>query len=461
MSVPTQSLSPERGQEATEGGSFERVPPQDLEAEQSVLGGMMLSKDAITDVVEVLKPGDFYRPAHATIWAAIVDLDSQGEPADPITVTAELTKRGELARVGGPGFVHGLVQKVPTAANAEYYAEIVHERAVLRRLVEAGTRITQMGYAAEGELVEVVDAAEAEVLAVAEAREDDTLLPFRVGYDTTLDRVQEAGRKKDALTGIPTGFLDLDSLTSGYQPGQLVMVAGRPAMGKTTMALDTIRAATLGRGLTSAFFSLEMGREEIHQRVTSAEAKVALHHLRTGQLDEEAWKRVARQQPRLDAMPLYVDDSPELTLMTIRAKARRLKQRAGLDLVVVDYLQLMQHGGRRRPETRQQEITDISRGLKLLAKELEVPVIALSQLNRGPEQRTDKKPLVSDLRESGSLEQDSDLVILLHREDVYEHQSARAGEADLIVGKHRNGPTATITVAFQGHYSRFVDMAQT
>ncbi|MEU3189476.1 replicative DNA helicase [Streptomyces sp. NPDC006992] len=456
MSVPTQAPPGDDGGQEDVG----RVPPQDLEAERSVLGSMMLSKDAISDVVQLLTPADFYRPAHETIWRAIVDLDGQGEPADPITVTAELTRRGELARCGGPGFVQALVQAVPTAANAEYYAEIVHERAVLRRLVEAGTRITQMGYAAEGELAEVVDAAEAEVMAVSDGQEDDSLQLFSAGYDTTIDRVQEAGRKKDSLTGVPTGFMDLDSLTSGWQPGQLVMIAGRPAMGKTTAALDSVRAASLKHGLTSVFFSLEMGREEIHHRVTSAEARVALHHLRTGQLDDDAWMRVARHQPRLSAAPLYVDDSPQLTMMTIRAKARRLKQRVGLDLVVVDYLQLMQYGGRRH-ESRQEEISVISRGLKLLAKELHVPVIALSQLNRGPEQRTDKKPMVSDLRESGSLEQDADIVILLHREDAYEKDSPRSGEADLIVGKHRNGPTATVTVAFQGHYSRFVDMAST
>ncbi|MER8156071.1 replicative DNA helicase [Streptomyces sp. NPDC094472] len=449
------------GGSAWEGAGFERVPPQDLDAEQSVLGGMLLSKDAIADVVEVLKGNDFYRPAHETVYQAILDLYAKGEPADPITVAAELTKRGEIARVGGASYLHTLVQSVPTAANAEYYAEIVHERAVLRRLVEAGTRITQMGYAADGDVDEIVNNAQAEIYAVTEQRTSEDYLPLGDIMEGALDEIEAIGSRSGQMSGVPTGFTDLDSLTNGLHPGQMVVIAARPAMGKSTLALDFARACSIKHNMPSVIFSLEMGRNEIAMRLLSAEARVALHHMRSGSMTDEDWTRLARRMPDVSQAPLFIDDSPNLSMMEIRAKCRRLKQRSDLQLVVIDYLQLMQSGGARRPESRQQEVSDMSRNLKLLAKELEVPVIALSQLNRGPEQRTDKKPMVSDLRESGSIEQDADMVILLHREDAYEKESPRAGEADLIVAKHRNGPTATITVAFQGHYSRFVDMAQT
>ncbi|WP_179816212.1 replicative DNA helicase [Allostreptomyces psammosilenae] len=441
-------------------GDFERTPPQDLAAEQSVLGGMLLSKDAIADVVEVLKGADFYRPAHETIYGAILDLYGRGEPADPITVSAELTKRGELARVGGAAYLHTLVSTVPTAANAEYYAEIVRERAVLRRLVEAGTRIVQMGYAADGDVDEIVNNAQAEVYKVTEQRTAEDYAPLADIMEGALDEIEAISNRDGQMNGVPTGFADLDELTNGLHPGQMIVIAARPAMGKSTLALDFARAASVKHGMTSVFFSLEMGRNEIAMRLLSAEARVALHHMRTGNVSDDDWNKISRQMASVNAAPLYIDDSPNLTMMEIRAKCRRLKQRNDLRLVIIDYLQLMQSGGSRRPESRQQEVSEMSRSLKLLAKELEVPVIALSQLNRGPEQRTDKKPMVSDLRESGSIEQDADMVILLHREDAYEKESPRAGEADLIIAKHRNGPTSTVTVAFQGHYSRFVDMAQ-
>ncbi|MEV5374737.1 replicative DNA helicase [Streptomyces nondiastaticus] len=449
------------GQGRPEAAGFERVPPQDLDAEQSVLGGMLLSKDAIADVVEVLKGHDFYRPAHETIYQAILDLYAKGEPADPITVAAELTKRGEITRVGGAPYLHSLVQTVPTAANAEYYAEIVHERAVLRRLVEAGTRITQMGYAADGDVDDIVNKAQAEVYAVTEQRTSEDYLPLGDIMEGALDEIEAIGSRSGEMTGVPTGFTDLDALTNGLHPGQMIVIAARPAMGKSTLALDFARACSIKHNMASVIFSLEMGRNEIAMRLLSAEARVALHHMRSGSMTDEDWTRLARRMPDVSQAPLFIDDSPNLSMMEIRAKCRRLKQRSDIKLVIIDYLQLMQAGGSKRAESRQQEVSDMSRNLKLLAKELELPVIALSQLNRGPEQRTDKKPMVSDLRESGSIEQDADMVILLHREDAYEKESPRAGEADIIVGKHRNGPTATITVAFQGHYSRFVDMAQT
>jgi replicative DNA helicase len=289
--------------------------------------------------------------------------------------------------------------------------------------------------------------------------DSEDFVPLTMAVETAIDEIEAAKGRGGLMTGIPTGFAELDELTNGLHPGQLIIVAARPALGKSTLALDFARACSIKHNLPSVIFSLEMGRNEIAMRLLSAEARVALHHMRSGSMTDEDWTRLARQMPAVTEAPLYIDDSPNLSMMEIRAKCRRLKQRNDLQMIVIDYLQLMQTGGSRRPESRQQEVSEMSRNLKLLAKELEVPVIALSQLNRGPEQRTDKKPMVSDLRESGSIEQDADMVILLHREDAYEKESPRAGEADLIVAKHRNGPTATITVAFQGHYSRFVDMA--
>ncbi|MDP9398409.1 MAG: replicative DNA helicase [Actinomycetota bacterium] len=436
---------------------LDRTPPQDLPAEQSVLGGMLLSKDAIADVVELLRGNDFYRPAHELVYEAILDLYGRGEPADAVTVAAELTKRGEIARVGGAPYLHTLISMVPTAAAAGYYAEIVRERAVLRRLVEAGTRIVQLGYGGDGEVDAIVDRAQAEIYGVTERRTSEDYVPLAAVMESTLDEIEAIGSRGGEMVGVPTGFADLDSLTNGLHSGQMVIVAARPAVGKSTMALDVARSAAIKNQLTTCFFSLEMGRNEITMRLLSAEARVPLHHMRTGTMTDDDWNRLARRMGEVSAAPLFIDDSPNMTMMEIRAKCRRLKQRHDLRLVIIDYLQLMTSG--KRVENRQQEVSEFSRSLKLLAKELEVPVIALSQLNRGPEQRTDKKPLLSDLRESGSLEQDADLVMLLHREDLYERESPRAGEADIIVAKHRNGPTTTVTVAFQGHYSRFVDMA--
>ncbi|RKS80402.1 replicative DNA helicase [Motilibacter peucedani] len=855
----------------TDGRSNDRLPPQNVPAEQSVLGAMLLSKDAIADVVEVLRGNDFYRPAHELVYDAVLDLYGRGDPADAVTVAAELTKRGEIARVGGATYVHTLVSMVPTAANAGYYAGIVREQAILRRLVEAGTKIVQMGYAGDGNADEVVDRAQAEVYGVTDKRASEDYQPLSAIMEGALDEIEAIGSRGGQLVGTPTGFADLDELTNGLHGGQMIIIAARPAVGKalaldtplptpsgwttmgevcvgdqlltaegrpttvvaatevmvdrpcyevhfsdgsvivadaqhqwltetrasrrsaqqaatgynryrnqrtfaevrttediartlrcptadrrlnhsvrnaaplvlpersllvapyvlgvwlgdghsaaarfttadpeivtyvegegyvcseqaglnygialaaperlvarscvvcgasfvpkapqvrccgqscggkarfvsdpvpaptcsscggpckgvlglcaacrateasvqaqlrelgvlgdkhiptdylrasvqqrrdllaglmdtdgtvlpsgvlqfavtcrrlamdfrelvvslgmrctlttkrvkgrtaetstafvltfssdedvfrlerkrlahkergarlfqrrdsrfvtevrrvasvpvrcvqvddeshlylaggtmipthnSTLALDFARAAAIKSQLTTAFFSLEMGRNEITMRLLSAEARVPLHHMRTGSMTDDDWNRLARRMGEVSEAPLFIDDSPNMTMMEIRAKCRRLKQRHDLRLVIVDYLQLMQSG--KRVESRQQEVSEFSRSLKLLAKELDVPVIALSQLNRGPEQRTDKKPMMSDLRESGSLEQDADMVMLLHREDLYEKESPRAGEADIIVAKHRNGPTATITVAFQGHYSRFVDM---
>ncbi|TCJ30628.1 replicative DNA helicase [Nocardioides jejuensis] len=435
----------------------DRTPPQDNAAEQSVLGSMLLSKDAVAEVGEILRGVDFYRPAHEVIYDAIIDLSlSRGEPADPITVANELGRRGELERVGGAPYLHTLSANVPIAANAMYYAEIVKEKAILRRMVTAGTKIVQLGYAGEGEIAGLVDQAQAEVYGLADGSRKEDYVPLSDVMEGVLDEIEAIGNREAGVYGVPTGFAEFDELTNGLHAGQMIIVAARPAMGKSTLALDFCRAASIHNNLTSCFFSLEMNRSEITMRLLSAEAKVPLNHIRTGQMTDDDWAKIARKMGEVSSAPFFIDDSPNMTMMEIRAKARRLKQKHDLKLIVIDYMQLMSSG--KKVESRQLEVSEFSRNIKLLAKELEVPIIALSQLNRGPEQRADKRPAVSDLRESGSLEQDADMVVLLHRDDVYERESTRPGEADIIIAKHRNGPTRDIVVAFQGHYSRFVDM---
>jgi replicative DNA helicase len=436
---------------------FERTPPQDLAAEQSVLGGMLLSKDAIADVIEILRSNDFYRPAHEIIYESIIELYGHGEPVDPVTVSAELTKRGEIAKVGGAPYLHTLLSSVPTAANANYYARIVREQSILRKLIEAGTKVVQLGYAGEGEVDDTVDKAQAEIFAVTERRASEDYVKLNTLLPEALDQI-EAISRGTVVEGVMTGFKELDILTNGLHPSNMIVLAARPAMGKSTLGLDIARNASIHNKATSVIFSLEMSRSEITMRMLSAEARVPLNSIRSGQLSDEDWARLARRMGEISEAPLFIDDSPNLSMMEIRAKARRLKQRHDLKLIIIDYLQLMTSG--KRVENRQQEVSEFSRQLKLLAKELEIPVIAISQLNRSPEQRSDKRPMLSDLRESGSIEQDADVVILLHRDDVYDSQN-RPGEADLMVAKHRNGPTKTVTVSAQLHYSRFVNMPPT
>jgi replicative DNA helicase len=379
----------------------DRTPPNDIAAEQSVLGAMLLSKDAIADVVETLREPDFYRPSHQTIFATILDLYGRGEPADAVTVAADLTKSGDITRVGGAPYLHTLVSMVPTAANAGYYGRIVREQAILRRLVDAGTRIVHMGYTGTGDVDDMVDRAQAEVYDVTDRRTSEDYLPLSDIMGDALNEIEAISNRGGEMVGVPTGFADLDALTNGLHGGQMVILAARPALGKSTLGLDICRSASIKHGLTSVIFSLEMSRNEIVMRLLSAEAQVPLHHMRSGNMSDADWSKLANKMGVVNDAPLFIDDSPNMTLMEIRAKCRRLKQRHNLRLVVVDYLQLMTSG--KRVESRQQEVSEFSRSLKLLAKELDVPVIAISQLNRGPEQRTDKRPMLSDLRESGCL----------------------------------------------------------
>ncbi|TXL56564.1 replicative DNA helicase [Aeromicrobium terrae] len=447
------------GAEPDHDGSA-RVPPQDLAAEQSVLGAMLLSKQAIDPASDVLQGRDFYRPAHETIFDTIVDLASRGEPADAITVAAELQRQGELARVGGAPYLHTLVAGVPIASNADFYAEIVREKAILRRLIEVGQKIAGYGWSEQGEIAEIVDRAHAEVLDVdgSSAGED-----YRVIGELLPETIQEIDAiqtRVGELAGLESGFPDLDRLTTGFRPGQMIVVAARPGVGKSTLGLDFCRAASIKQDVPSAIFSLEMTGAEIAMRLLSAEAKVNIHHMRSsGGMSDADWSSVSRVMAKVNSAPITIDDSPNMTMPEIRSKARRIKKQHGLGLLVIDYLQLMTSG--KRVENRQVEVSEFSRQIKLLAKELEVPVVAISQLNRGSEQRTDKRPQLSDLRESGSIEQDADIVLLLNRPDMHDGgESERPGEADLILAKNRSGPTSVVTTVFQGHYSRFMPMTR-
>ena len=380
-----ESRGDSRGDARSDSRQGERTPPHDLLAEQSTIGGMLLSKDAVADVMEVARGIDFYMPRHEVIFDAIHALYSHGEPTDVITVTDELMKTGELTRAGGADYLHTLTGLVPTAANAGFYASIVAEKAVLRRLVEAGTRIVQMGYASEGEVIDLVNNAQAEIYAVTGAVEAEDFVPLDVAIQAASDEIDAAKSRDGSMTGVPTGFAELDDLTNGLHGGQLIIIAARPALGKSTLALDFARAASIKNDMPSIFFSLEMGRSEIAMRLLSAEASVPLQHMRKGTVHTNDWKTIAQTRGRINDAPLYIDDSPNMTLVEIRAKCRRLKQRVGLKMVIIDYLQLMTSG--KKVESRQQEVSEFSRALKLLAKELEVPVIAISQLNRGASAR--------------------------------------------------------------------------
>ncbi|MDR9444269.1 MAG: replicative DNA helicase [Microbacteriaceae bacterium] len=433
-----------------------RTLPNDLNAEMATLGGMLLSQEAVAEVFEEVKPTDFYAPKHEFIFNAVLSLFGKGEPTDVIAVTDELNKTGNLLKAGGADYLHSLASYVPTAASAGYYASIVSEKAVLRRLIEAGTRIAQSGYESQGEVVELVNDAQSEIFKVASASAGEDFVALSYSIEDAIKEMESAQNRGGELTGIATGFTELDQLTHGLHPGQLVILAARPAMGKSTLALDIARNAALNKGNSTLFFSLEMGRAEIAMRLLSAESAISLQSMRKGMLAEKDWSKIAATRGKINDAPLYIDDSPNMTLVEIRAKCRRLAQQTELKMVVIDYLQLLTSG--KKVESRQQEVSEFSRALKLLAKELGVPVIAISQLNRQTEQSKDKKPELSHLRESGSLEQDADVVVLLHREGVFEKDHPRAGEADLILAKQRNGPTGTVVVAFQGQYSRFMNM---
>ena len=442
---------------AQPGSSYERVPPQNVDAEMSVLGGMMLSKDAIADVIEILRSADFYRPAHASVYEVVIELFGRGEPADAVTVGAELKKKGELERIGGLPYLHTLVATVPTAANAAYYARIVREQAQLRSLVEAGTRIVQLGYTTDGADVEgLINLAQSEVFAISEQRQTTDYTTLEEIVPDLYEELERNANRDGGLDGVPTGFSELDSKLNGLRAGQMIIIAARPGGGKSTLAMDICRSAAVHNNMASAYFSLEMNRTELSMRLLAAESRVFLDRMIKGELETRDWQAIARTLDKISQAPLIVDDSPNMTMGEIRAKSRRMKQQHGIQLIVIDYLQLLTSGGK-AVESRQQEVSEFSRAIKLLAKELEIPIGAVAQLNRDSERRNDRRPQVADLRESGSLEQDADVVLLIHRDDMFNKDSDRRGLAEIIIGKQRSGPTGTLELEFQGQYARFAE----
>jgi replicative DNA helicase len=435
------------------------VPPQNLDAEESVLGAMMLSPGAIGAVSEVLSPSDFYRESHAKIYRAALQLYGRGDPVDAITLVDELEQRGQLEEVGGRVRIHELAALVPAAANAAHYARIVREMATLRGLIRAGSEIARLGIDREADAVELVDRAEQIVFDLAQSRVTSEFSHIDELLKESFDRLMKLYDEGAEVTGVPSGFRDVDHLTSGFQPGNLVILAARPSMGKSGLALNVAANLAVRAGLPVAIFTLEMSKAEVTQRFMCSEAKVESQRLRTGKLAQEDWSRLTAACDKLAKAPIYVDDSGSTTMMEIRSKSRRLKMREpDLALVVVDYLQLMTT--ETRTENRVQEVSEISRNLKRLARDLDVPVLALSQLSRAVEQRHDKRPILSDLRESGSIEQDSDLVFFIYRDEYYNPEDTDAqGIAELHLAKHRNGPTGVVKLSFLKRFAKFADLA--
>jgi replicative DNA helicase len=434
------------------------VPPQNLEAEESVLGAMMLSPGAIGAVSEVLDASDFYRESHARIYRAALSLFARGEPVDAITLVDELEERGELEGVGGKARIHELAALVPASKNAGHYGRIVRETAILRGLIRVGTEISRLGWERQAEATELVDRAEHVLFELSQSRVSSEFSHIEELLKESFERITALYEAGADVTGVPSGFRDLDRLTSGFQPGNLIIVAARPSMGKSALALGFAANLAVRFETSVALFTLEMSKAEVTQRLMCSEAKVESNRLRTGKLGPDDWPRLTAACDKLAKAPVYVDDTGSITMMEIRSKARRLKsQQPDLGLIVVDYLQLMTSGA--TAENRVQEVSQISRQLKVLARDLDVPVLALSQLSRAVEQRHDKRPVLSDLRESGSLEQDADLVFFIYRDEYYNDDSDQQGLAEVHLAKNRNGPTDTIKLSFLKRYAKFADLA--
>ncbi|HWJ06000.1 MAG TPA: replicative DNA helicase [Steroidobacteraceae bacterium] len=441
-----------------------RVPPHSLEAEQAVLGGLLLDNSTWDAIADRLRAEDFYRRDHQLIFGAILDLSQRGEPSDAVTVAEHLTRNGQAEETGGLAYLAGLARDTPTAENIKAYADIVRERSLLRQLIQVSGEIAGSCYEAEGRPAnELVDDAERKIFQIAEKgrRQGTGFQPVREVLGITIDRLDMLHANQGALTGLSTGYNELDKMTAGLQPGDLIIVAGRPSMGKTTLALNIGENAAIAANKAVAVFSMEMSREQLAFRMISSLGRVDQGHMRTGNFGDEDWARINSAIAQMKTAPVYIDDTGSLTPTEVRARARRLardcEKQGGLGLIIIDYLQLMQVAGNK--ENRATEISEISRSLKALAKELKVPVIALSQLNRSVEQRTDKKPVMSDLRESGAIEQDADLIMMIYREEVYEPDTPRKGIADVIITKQRNGPTGEVHLTFLGKYTRFENLA--
>ena len=450
--------SPSNGAEGA-ARSANRNLPSNLDAEEALLGAMLLSRDAIAAATEFVKPESFYRPAHGYVFAAIASLYAAGEPADPITVAEELRRAGVLEAVGGEAVIVRLQASAPAVSNAGRYAAIIAELALLRSMITTAGEIAELGYSLPDDVEAALDTAESLVYNLAQNRNESSLAEVRNLLDGAMTRLEQLYEAGSAITGTPTGYVDLDELLSGLQPSALVVVGARPAMGKTAFALGMAAHAAINARLPVLVFSLEMSHVELVQRLLSSEARVDASKMRNGRLTEADWEKISRAMTPLGESEIWIDDNPNVTVIEIKSKARKLKAQKGkLGLIVVDYVQLMT--GRTGAENRQVEVAEISRGLKILARELETPVIALAQLNRGLEQRADKRPMLSDLRESGSLEQDADVVLFLYRDEVYNADTPDAGIAEVIVAKHRSGPTGTVRLAWLGQFTKFANMAR-
>ena len=429
-----------------------RTPPHDKSAEQAVLGGMMMGSGVVDDITEILTGSDFYEPRHEMVFNAIISLAANGRPAEPIALADALDKRGALNTIGGAAYLHEILAASPIAANATHYAEIVRDHALRRKIISAGMKATQLGFDAHGEAADIADEAQQAIYAATENSRRETTPLAGALLAETFDWLESA-----AEPGLSTGFTDVDRLVGGLQPGNVVIVAARPGMGKSTFAMDIARHNAIHKRVPTLFVSLEMSRLELMQRLLAAESSVPLQAIKSKAVNERQWESLMQHSEAIQDAPLWLEDRPNVTPMELRSKSRQLK-RQGLGLIVIDYLQLFSSG--RLVESRQVEVSEFSRQIKLLAKELGVPVVALSQLNRSAETRVDRKPALADLRESGSLEQDADIVMLLHREEVNDPQTQRLGEADVLLPKNRHGQTGVATLAFQGQYSRFANLAR-
>ncbi len=435
---------------------FDRTPPQNVEAEQAVLGAILLDGEALVTAMERLQPEDFYRASHQSIYEATLELAEEQEPVDLVTLTAKLKDKQVLEEVGGITYLTELANSVPTAANVDYYARLIEEKALLRRLIRAATQIASSGYASEEDVTSLLSDAEMRIMEIANRKKSSGFIAIRDVVMEVFERVEFLNQSKGGTTGIPSGFPDLDKMTSGFQRNDLIIVAARPSVGKTAFALNIAQNVGVRANETVAIFSLEMSAAQLVQRMVCAESNVDAGRMRTGYLEGDDWEKLTMAIGTLSEASIYIDDSPSITVADIRAKCRRLKKEKGLGMILIDYLQLIQ--GRGRGDNRQQEVSEISRTLKQIARELEVPVIALSQLSRGVEQRQDKRPMMSDLRESGSIEQDADIVAFLYRDDYYDQESEKKNIIEIIISKQRNGPVGTVELVFLKNYNKFVSL---
>ncbi|MBU0579535.1 MAG: replicative DNA helicase [Candidatus Margulisbacteria bacterium] len=431
-----------------------KIPPQNLEAEQSVLGALLIDKDSIAKVVEILHPESFYREAHQHIYQAILNLFSKSEPIDLITVTDELSRLGKLDAVGGRVYVSDIINSVPTSANVEYYAKIVEDKAILRELISQGSQLVSEAFRNETEVDGVLDFAQKSIFDIAQRKIRQGFVKIKDLLDAVMKKMEETYDQGSHITGIPSGYIDLDELTGGFQQADLIVIAGRPSMGKTALALNIAQNVGIRHNLPVAIFSLEMSKESLTQRILCSEAEIDSSHLKSKNLHDHEWKKLGRALGRLSEAPLYVDDTPALSPLELRAKARKLQMEKGVALIIIDFMQLMR-GSRRSYENRTQEVSEISRSIKAVAREINVPIIALSQLSRAVEQRQDQFPRLSDLRESGEIEQVADLVLFIHREAYYDRMSDKGNLAQLILAKQRNGPTGTVELTFRKEITKF------